>query len=93
MDNLPTFQVGLPMFQLTLTVKIADTKYANSRHVCVYPNRRPGLLFEAKVGKGKLMVCGASLDSDLDKRPAARQFRRSLEQYMSSDKFNPSQEL
>jgi hypothetical protein len=58
-----------------------------------FTNRRLGLLFEAKVGKGKLMVCGADLTRDPDKRPAARQFCRSLEQYMSSDKFNPSQEL
>jgi hypothetical protein len=58
-----------------------------------FTNRRLGLLFEAKVGKGKLMVCGADLTRDPDKRSAARQFRRSLEQYMSSDKFNPSQEL
>jgi hypothetical protein len=54
---------------------------------------RLGLLFEAKVGKGKLIVCGADLGSDLNKRPAARQLRRSIEQYMSSDKFCPSQEL
>jgi hypothetical protein len=54
---------------------------------------RFGLLFEAKVGKGKLMVCGANLYSDLDKRPAARQFRRSIEQYMASDKFNPKEEI
>ncbi|MDR1595094.1 MAG: beta-galactosidase, partial [Prevotellaceae bacterium] len=58
-----------------------------------FTNRRLGLLFEAKVGKGKLMVCGANLDSDLDKRLAARQFRRSIEQYMASDKFNPTQEI
>ncbi|MDR1455939.1 MAG: beta-galactosidase, partial [Tannerella sp.] len=54
---------------------------------------RLGLLFEAKVGKGKLMVCGADLERDLDKRPAARQFRRSIEQYMASDKFNPTEEI
>ncbi|MDR0395063.1 MAG: beta-galactosidase [Tannerella sp.] len=52
-----------------------------------------GLLFEAKVGKGKLMVCGADLSSDLERRPAARQFRRSIEQYMVSDKFNPVDEV
>jgi hypothetical protein len=51
------------------------------------------LLFEAKVGKGKLMVCGANLNKDLDKRPAARQFRRSVEQYMASDNFNPAEEI
>jgi hypothetical protein len=54
---------------------------------------RLGLLFEAKVGKGKLMVCGANLYSDLDKRPAARQLRRSIEQYMASDRFNPKEEI
>ncbi|MDR2120800.1 MAG: beta-galactosidase [Tannerella sp.] len=52
-----------------------------------------GLLFEAKLGKGKIIVCGANLDRDTDNRPAARQFRRSIEQYMASDKFNPSHEL
>ncbi|MDR1602177.1 MAG: beta-galactosidase [Tannerella sp.] len=54
---------------------------------------RLGLLLEAKIGKGKLMVCGANLNKDLDKRPAARQFRRSVEQYMASDKFNPTEEI
>ena len=58
-----------------------------------FTNRRLGLLFEAKIGAGKLMVCGANLSSDLDKRPAARQFRRSIEQYMASDKFNPAEEI
>jgi hypothetical protein len=54
---------------------------------------RLGLLFEAKAGKGKLMVCGADLGRDPDKRPATRQFRRSIEQYMASDRFNPAEEL
>ena len=58
-----------------------------------FTNRRLGLLFEAKVGKGKLMVCGVNLERDLDNRHAARQFRRSIEQYMASDKFNPAQEI
>ena len=58
-----------------------------------FTNRKLGLLFEAKAGKGKLMVCSANLYDDLDKRSAARQFRRSIEQYMASDKFNPATEL
>ena len=58
-----------------------------------FTNRKLGLLFETKVGKGKLMVCSADIASDLDNRPAARQFRLSIEQYMASDKFNPSTEL
>jgi hypothetical protein len=39
------------------------------------------------------MICGANLDKDLDKRPAVQQFRRSIELYMVSDKFNPKEEL
>jgi hypothetical protein len=39
------------------------------------------------------MVCGADLSRDPDNRPATRQFRRSIEQYMASDKFNPAQEV
>ncbi|MDP4226946.1 MAG: beta-glucuronidase, partial [Bacteroidota bacterium] len=52
-------------------------------------NRRLGMLFEAKVGNGKLMVCSADLANDLDKRPVARQLLYSLTQYMESDKFVP----
>jgi len=58
-----------------------------------FKNRKLGLLFETKAGKGKLMVCSADIASELDKRPAARQFRRSIEQYMASDKFNPTMGL
>jgi len=46
-----------------------------------------GLLLEAKIGTGKIMVCGADLYNDLDKRPSVRQFRRSIELYLESDKF------
>lgn len=58
-----------------------------------FTNRKLGILFEGKVGNGKLMVCSADLQNDLDKRPAARQFRQSILQYMASDQFNPSTTL
>lgn len=58
-----------------------------------FTNRKLGILFEGKVGNGKLMVCSADLQKDLDKRPAARQFRQSILQYMASDQFNPSATL
>ena len=58
-----------------------------------FTNRKLGLLFETKAGKGKLMVCSADITNDLDKRHAARQFRHSIEQYMASDQFNPATEL
>lgn len=52
-------------------------------------NRRLAVLFEAKVENGKLMVCSADLQSNLDERPAARQLLYSLTKYMLSNKFNP----
>jgi hypothetical protein len=58
-----------------------------------FTNRKLGILFETKVGSGKLMVCSVDLSKDMDKRPAARQFKRSIEQYMVSDRFNPSDEI
>ena len=58
-----------------------------------FKNRRLGVLFEAKVGNGKLMVCSAGLNKDPQKYPAAAQLKQSLLEYMASDKFNPAQEL
>lgn len=58
-----------------------------------FTNRKLGILLEGKVGNGKLMVCSADLQTELDKRPAARQFRQSILQYMASDRFNPSVSL
>lgn len=58
-----------------------------------FTNRKLGLLYEARVGNGKLLVCGADLNTDLDKRPAAAQFRQSLLEYMASGKFDPVQQL
>ena len=55
-----------------------------------FRNKRLGLLFEAKVGAGKLMVCSMDLTSDLDKRPVARQMRYSVLQYMASGAFDPA---
>ncbi|MBP7935086.1 MAG: discoidin domain-containing protein [Phycisphaerae bacterium] len=52
-------------------------------------NRRLGLVFEAKVEGGRLLVCGIDLTKDLDRRPVARQMRHSLLTYMASDRFAP----
>lgn len=52
-----------------------------------------GLLFECKVGEGKLMVSGIDLLSDRDKRPEARQLLYSLKKYMGSNEFNPIVEV
>ena len=58
-----------------------------------FTNRKLGILLEGKVGNGKLIVCSADLQKDLDKRPAARQLRQSILQYMASGRFNPSTSL
>lgn len=51
--------------------------------------QRLGLVFQAKVGKGKLLVSSIDLENDLDQRPAARQLRHSLLKYAASDSFDP----
>ncbi|MFH5831748.1 sugar-binding domain-containing protein [Halalkalibaculum sp. DA384] len=51
--------------------------------------RKLGLLFEAKVGKGKLVVTSIDFENKLSQRPAARQLYHSLLGYMDSSDFNP----
>ena len=52
--------------------------------------RREALLFECKIGKGRLLVCSVDLTTDLKKRPAARQLRRSLLKYAAGKTFDPA---
>jgi hypothetical protein len=52
--------------------------------------RKLGLGFEARVGAGRLLMCSIDLENQLDARPAARQLRRSLIRYMTSDAFAPA---
>ncbi|MHC4443292.1 MAG: sugar-binding domain-containing protein [Planctomycetota bacterium] len=56
-------------------------------------NHRLGFLFEAKVGKGNLMVCSLDLLNDLKHRLAARQLLSSLLAYMGGDQFAPRQAI
>ncbi|CAN5460344.1 beta-glucuronidase [soil metagenome] len=56
-------------------------------------NYKLGLIFEAKVGSGKLLVSAPDLENSLDRRIAARQLRRSLLDYMASSKFDPKVEV
>lgn len=58
-----------------------------------FTNRPLALLFEAKVGKGKLLVSGIDFWQDMDKRTEARQLLYSLKKYMCGDRFNPSFEV
>ena len=52
-------------------------------------NYKLGMIFEAKVGRGKLIVSSADLENDLETRIVARQLRKSILDYMASAKFNP----
>lgn len=53
-------------------------------------NKKLGSIFELKVGKGKLLVCGYNLDSNL---PETKQLKYSLLKYMTSKKFKPKQNI
>lgn len=56
-------------------------------------NWKLGLLFEMRVGKGRLLVCSVDLIGSLEQRPVARQLRESILNYASSDAFNPQVEV
>ena len=56
-------------------------------------NRPLALVFEGKVGKGKILISGIDLTSDLDKRPEAQQLLFSLKKYMIGGEFVPKVEL
>ncbi len=50
---------------------------------------RLGVLIEARLGPGRLMVTSMDLQNHLEQRPVARQLRYSLLQYMESKNFQP----
>lgn len=55
-----------------------------------FTNRSLALLFEARVGNGKVIVSGIDFNGDLSHRPAAKQLLFSIKKYMVSKYFNPS---
>ncbi|PQJ68668.1 hypothetical protein BTO14_11470, partial [Polaribacter butkevichii] len=58
-----------------------------------FKNRRLGLVFEAKVGKGKIIISGIDLHTNLESRLEAKQLLYSLKKYMTTVKFNPEVSL
>ena len=54
-----------------------------------FKNRNMASIIEAKVGKGKLLLCTMDISNDIEHRPVAAQLKYSLLQYMQGDKFNP----
>ncbi len=53
-------------------------------------SRKLGMLLEARVGKGRLILTTFDLTSDLDHRIVARQLRHSILRYMQSPDFRPT---
>lgn len=58
-----------------------------------YTNRRLGLIVEARVGAGRVLVCGVDLAEGLEHDPAARQLRASLLAYAAGPAFAPAVEV
>jgi hypothetical protein len=58
-----------------------------------FTNRRLGLLFEARLGKCRVMVSGMELLGSMHLRHAARQLRQSLVDYMASPSFDPQYQI
>jgi hypothetical protein len=58
-----------------------------------HENRRLAMIFEAKVGSGRLLFCATDIISDLESRPVARQLRLSLLKYMASPMFYPDVDI
>ena len=56
-------------------------------------SRKLGMMIEAKVCKGKLLMTTMDLNSDLQHRLVASQMRNAILQYMMSVDFNPTLEL
>ncbi|MBQ4028587.1 MAG: beta-glucuronidase, partial [Prevotella sp.] len=53
-------------------------------------SRKLGMLIEARVLNGKLLMTTMDITNNLDKRIVARQMRYALLKYMASEEFNPS---
>ena len=60
---------------------------------CWKYNRKLALLAEARVGAGRLAICSMDIESDLQERRVARQFRHSLMAYVGSDRFEPQNKI
>jgi hypothetical protein len=54
---------------------------------------KEGLVIEACVGKGRLLMASIDFDKNMDRRPAARQLLRSLKMYAAGSEFRPKSKL
>ena len=53
-------------------------------------SRKLGMLIEAKVEKGRLLMTTMDITNDLEHRPVARQMRHAILAYMQSEDFQPT---
>jgi len=74
--NLTAFPVGIQPI-----VRVIDDWFTN---------RPLALILEAKAGKGRILISGIDLVTDLENRPEARQLLFSLKKYMTGNQFNPA---
>lgn len=78
-------------------VVLDHTPYAFRPLVQMIPdwnnNRKIGLIFEAKVGKGKLLATTIAFDVMMDRSPVARQMYYSMVNYINSVDFIPEEVL
>ena len=58
-----------------------------------FTNRPLALAFEAKVGKGRILVCSIDLLTEQKNRPEAKQMIFSIQKYMVGKDFNPATEV
>ena len=56
-------------------------------------SRKIGMLFEARVGRGRIVATSRDLQTDLGHRIVARQLRHSILRYMQSPDFQPAYTL
>jgi len=82
-----------PLIQNAATMEMGHLPAALRPIVQVVPDwfdpKRLGLVFEAKVGPGSLLVCSVDIVNDLENQPVQRQLRYSLLKYMQSAAFKP----
>ena len=99
--DFPTdYYTGLQWWELIYKAQAMEmTNFPASFQPIVQPidtwfiNRKLGMLFEAAIGKGKIIVCSADLRNDLENRPVARQLYYSIVKYMASNHFAPEHSL
>ena len=58
-----------------------------------FTNRPLGLILEARVGEGKLMLSGIDFSTNIENRQEAQQLLYSLKKYMAGEQFIPKTEI